>query len=338
MDRNDPKLRYYFNRIERVEGVIVTKERKILFYRLLNDRVLDLSDDTGGECALVLGADAGTSGPWLSLDSPLLSGSDPAQANFSVPKPEDLVTLVNRTDGMQGNLPVSERRIKKFLAAGDAAASLYPGRENHDLYSMPEKLDEAAIRYLQGAETGGPGWQKSAFTQVEGVIALKNGKPMFWKLESDFVLWLVDTQGRLRYVKSADEKPEGGYAAHFEIGGHVYETNVPLASVAREPDWSPGDAAPPTDQVKATAVAWDQLRKIIGTNATRPWRVDHVELTCQYDHPGKWYYAIHLVRPLDAEEVAFLPAQSREVYRDDALFFVSMEGQPGNVTDLGNPG
>jgi len=46
----DPGLKYWV----RAEGVIVTKQRRIYFWRLWNDRVLGLFDDVGSQCVLTL--------------------------------------------------------------------------------------------------------------------------------------------------------------------------------------------------------------------------------------------------------------------------------------------
>ncbi len=125
---DDPQPRSYYNQIKRAEGVIVTKQHQILFFTLINDRVLDLSDESNGESALVLDPEAGTSAPWLKLYPGIYKTTVQASlmGKMRPPKPEEVVTVVNRTDGLgDDHVPVSEKRIRRFLSLGTLDVTLW---------------------------------------------------------------------------------------------------------------------------------------------------------------------------------------------------------------------
>jgi hypothetical protein len=340
---DDPSPRDYYNWIKRTEGVVVTKQHHILFFRLLNDRALNLSDDSRGECALVLGKDAGTSAPWVKsyIDFSRTYAQEVSLPGIMrPPKPEEVAALVNRTDdkaGTDDHIPVSEKRIKKILAEGQPDIQHAGGGDHAAFHILPEKLDASMVKKMQRAEMNGMRWPAAgAATRADGVMALRNGEVIFWEMMSDFIIRMVDSQGRTCALQLHEEKRENDYAAHFAIDGHVYESSVPLESVRRAADWSPEGGPPPLDEAGAMKIARGELARIVGAKALPLWRVNKVELLTPWDTLFKWYYSIDCVKPLPASDVAALPSALREVFRDEAIIYVSLEGQPGRIQDFGN--
>jgi hypothetical protein len=193
------------------------------------------------------------------------------------------------------------------------------------------------LKKIQNAEINGWRWPDAgASTRADGVMALRNGEPVFWEMMSDFVIRMVDSQSRTCALQLHKEKRDVDYSAHFAINGDAYESSVPLESVRHEPDWSPEDKPPPLGEAKALKIAWGELAKITGAKALPLWRVMKVDLSTPGDTFLKWYYSIHFVKPLPAGDVAILQPALREVYRDDAVVFVSLEGKLGRIQDFGN--
>ena len=335
---DDPAPRDYYNGQIRAEGVVVTKDHKVLFYALLNDRVLDITDDSDGECALVLGPDAGTSAPWLKLynDYPHAGEAEFYQGKMPTHRPQEIARVVNRTDGdLDIHLPVSQKRIRKFLTEGKPdLQEADSGMKESGYFILPKKIDPAILPKMQKMGVIGTRWGNMA--RADGVMILRNGEPIFWSLRNDFVLWLCDSQHRTCALKLGDESPDGNDVAHFSINGHGYETAAPIESIMREPDWMPGDKTPPLSEDKAVKIAKEELMKITGDKTLPLWRVSKIELLPAMETPKKWCYTVRFIKPLPAKDMSGLSPGHREVYGDDAVIFVSLEGKPGKIEDLGN--
>ena len=336
---DDPQPRDYYNGwAKRAEGVIVTKGYNIFFYRLMNDRVLDLTDDAGGECALVLGPDAGRSAKWLTgyHDPPNDYDDIDARGAMPVPKPEDVMMVVNRTDASEINIPVRTERIKKLLAAGKSDRIPADDRDRWGFMTLPARIESDAVRAMQTLEMRGAQWPDPNFSLAAGVMALRNGEPVFWNMVSDFVIYMTDSRGRSCTIRLHEPPRKDGYTERFGIDGYAYESHVPLDSVRQEADWSPEQGPPALGEKEAAKLAWKELTGITGAKGLASWHVMKIDMAPMWDGFTKWYYAVRFVKKIDAQYVDFLPAALREVYRDNAVVFISMEGMVGKIENLGN--
>lgn len=325
----------FFNRFMLAEGVMVTKEKKAFFWRLWNDRLLQLTDEASNACFLVLGPDASPAAQhlrpyWYSANGNV---PDPSRAGkLPVPKSEDITAFFNTPQRSYNGLfdlcsIFSEDRILKFIKEGapDADLAAHKPDQVKPLMVQPVSMSESTKSMIAAWSHGGMD-VKQAFS-ASGVMTTRDGGMIYWKLLSDVVLYLEDAEHRTCVLKlgASDDS-----VAQYTVNGNVYQSSVPVAATLSGPKWTPGET-PPVDEEKAVEIALGELAKIAGEKDLQAWRVSEIQAV---PANGTGYYKITLTEPVDPEELSLLQGVPSAGSRGDAVIFVTMDGKPTKIEKL----
>jgi hypothetical protein len=164
------------------------------------------------------------------------------------------------------------------------------------------------------------------------VLATRDGQVYFWKLTSDFALFLMDDQHRTRTLRLDKERPgiNGPAGAQFFLnalgpGYHLFTTSLTSDAVLDSQDWKPGGGKPaPFDSAKAVQIAWKELKAILADNNVAGWQVDTVSALPLYGTGyRKWYYKIAFSKP---------GANAPQGILTGVAIFVDMNGNPAPTT------
>ncbi|MEI8340572.1 MAG: hypothetical protein WCH43_03425 [Verrucomicrobiota bacterium] len=329
--------RGYFNSLIRAEGVLVTKHGKIIFWKLWNDRVLRLRDETNGSCLLVLGETTIPASQYLKPFWDFTGADEPEKylyGKLPCPKRADIFAFCNRPEGECPNeirYPISKERIYKFLDHGTSDASLSAGGRISGLVIQPPHLSDSTKRNIEDAEMRGVSPKELAV--ADGVMATNDGRIMFWRLCSDFALKLIDEKHRTCMLRLGKVVEEAGEPWHvlFNVGSKTYESSITRNTVMRSPNWTPPQP-PPLSSERAVQIAWQELSKIEKSKEMTAWRVHDIETATLYGTGyRKWYYKISLTKPADLEDTNILQGLAPAGCHGEAVIFVSMDGSPGKL-------
>lgn len=329
-----PNGRVFFNAYIHTGGVVAANAT-IYFWHLWNDRVLELDDEAGRSCLLVLGADAK---PLASSVHPFgeFDGAKEAEKKLygkltPVPLAKDITAFCNRPenayeDGRRNYL--SRERADGYLTAASSMArncpllvkfdgSLDPFKSDANAAYMKNGGDPYLRARMDGAEPGD--------TVTDGVLIARDGRLIFWRMGADGIFYFMDDHHRTNCVASnmAGDCARRISAAfeQFTMAGAPRCSLVTYNEITGGDDWKPYQP-PPLAREKAVRNAWGMLQRSVDNKDPAAWRVSRVATTrfTAYEMT-KWYYTVYFVKQ-DAPEAA-VPV------------LVSMNGTAGGVYAAG---
>ncbi|HWB61226.1 MAG TPA: hypothetical protein VG733_17220 [Chthoniobacteraceae bacterium] len=321
-----PNGKVFYNSFIHTGGVVATSAGAVYFWQLWNDRVLELDDEAGRACLLVLGADAK---PLAQFAHPY-GGYDGADApekklygKLVAPHGGDIVAFANRPgDAGEGRRNYLWRELMNAyftntFARGDYngmlmkfdgglnpfafdpnrafVRSMNPGFPGKGLRMMPQQQPNITLESLRTALEGGA----DGDVICDGAMTTKDGRVIFWRMSADGMFYLMDDQHRTACVSSN----MNGYTvarmdaacADFALGGSARTSILTYGEIGGGPSWEPGQPAPLARE-DAVRDAWARLAEAVAAGDSKDpaaWRVARVA-TSRFSLAGarKWYYTV----------------------------------------------
>lgn len=325
-----PNGKVFFNSFIHTGGVVATGAGGIYFWQLWNDRVLELDDDAGRSCLLVLGPGAQPLANFLHPYDDPGKAKKPAKKPYGklpVPAENDIVAVCNRPDGglTEGRRNyLAPDRVKSYLRACTNMASGTP---------WLARFDERLNPFLLGANAPiiarDPG--RNLFRAMEGdgnddvvtdgVMLTRDNRFIFWREGSEGIFYLMDEQRRTCCVQTNNrgDDPRWSFAVYIQasVAGSRRVGVLTIQELCNGEEWR-AYQPPPLDRQKAVRSAWEALARTAADKDPSAWRVSRVATTRAGTDAGwKWYYTVWFENQKEPDEAVPVP--------------VSMDGIAGGI-------
>ena len=335
-----PNGRVYFNAFIHTGGVVATKAGTFYFWQFWNDRVLEVKDETGCGCLLVLGENAKPPAmPFAAAVHPYGEFDGAAEPDkklygkLTVPQSKDIVGFANRPGDADAGLRrnyLSRERLDAYLTMFNPMSKGMPQLCRFDGSLNPftgVPPDPGTRTRLMGMGMANIQMQFegpfSAGSVTDGVLLARDGRVLFWRMGGDGFFYLMDDHHRTNCVTSQF----GGDTARryndafvqFTLEGNPKLSLLTYGELMSGDEWRLADAAPlaPGDAARS---AWKQLAAATGGKDAAAWRLSRVTMTRYSSNFGlcRWYYTVYFVKQGD-------PA------RAETPVLVSMSGTAGGI-------
>ncbi len=304
-----PNGRVYFNAFIHTGGVAAANAT-IYFWHLWNDRVLELDDETGRSCLLVLGPDAKPLASFVHPYGEFDGVNEPEKKLYGkltpAPLAKDIIAFCNRPedaheDGRRSYL--SRERAENYLITTTSLARNCPLLVRFDGNLDPFK-SAANASYMSNG--GDPNLRvrmegDTAGTITDGVLLRARRPGSFsggWARTG--CLYYMDEHHRTNCVASnmAGDCGRRVSAAYeqFTLAGSPQFNLMTYREITGGDDWKPYQP-PPLAREKAVRSAWETLQRAVDDKSPDAWRVSRVATT-RFTTYGmsKWYYTVYFVK------------------------------------------
>lgn len=303
-----PNGRVYCNAFIHTGGVLAANAT-IYFWHLWNDRVLELDDDAGRSCLLVLGTNAKPLASFVHPYGEFDGAKEPEKKLYGkltpAPFAKDIAVFCNRPedayeDGRRSYL--TRERAEGYLTNTTSLARNCPLLVRFDGCMDPFKSAANASYMGNGGDPnlrmrmeGAPG-----DTMTDGVLLTRDNRFIFWRMGADGMFYFMDERHRTNCVASGMGgdcgKRTSAAFEQFTLGGAPRFSLMTYREITTGDDWKPLQP-PPLAREKAVRSAWETLQHAVDDKGAAAWRLGRVATT-RFSAYGmtKWYYTVYFVK------------------------------------------
>ena len=311
-----PNGRVLANACVRACGVVATKAGTIEFWHLWNERVLELDDEQGRACLLVLGENAKPFAAAVHRFSDYPGADTPASLYGKLsplPMTKDIVAFANRPDSS----PEEGRRSFLTREAADDFMVSYEATPYGGLLAQFGSNMDPLLHPADPAQV--KGWYQPPMPELaeslkslkgdadalcDGALVTRDGRVIFWRLGVNRVFFFMDEQHRTNCAQANgkgfaidrvncafEQSPDGMGRDRFSL--LTYDE----IAKAMPGKWNPRDPSP-LSREQAVRAAWEKLQPIAPEyRDAAAWRVAQVAMS-RLPEAGeqRWYYTVYFVK------------------------------------------
>jgi len=303
-----PNGQVYFDAFIHTGGVVATGAGAIYFWHLWNDRVLEVNDEMGRACLLVLGPGvkpgAGYMHPYGEFDG----AKEPEKklyGKLETPLAMNIAAFSNRpgSSGEGRRNFLSRERMDAYLAACTVSSrytpqlcrfdgTLNPFTSGTDANYRKNGIDPNFYQRMEG--TG------SEDVICDGVLLMRDARIVFWRMGADGAFYFMDDHHRTTCVTTNGggdcQKRVNSAFVGCNMGGSPKVSLLTYNELTGGNDWPSYQPAPLPGE-KAVRSAWEKLAQTADARDPGAWRVLSVTATrfTSYNMV-KWYFTVYFVK------------------------------------------